>query len=354
MDLTAVRDKINRIDYEIVKLLNERLELSVRTKKLKRRVVDPGREKEVMENISRFSHGLVEKEFTKKLFLQVIAESRRVQGLNLHLVGFQGEHGANCDLAITKFDPQLIPIPCRQFVDVLEGVQKGKFELGVLPVENSLEGAVTEVNDLLIYSETDVKIVGEIRLPVNHCLLATPDTDYREIQLVYSHPQALAQCRGFLQRNKLEARPFYDTAGAAKMLSISRPNGAAAIASNLCAELYNLQVIKENIQDESSNFTRFIVVAKTSANGSGNKCSIIFSTKHEAGALFSVLKLFSDADINLTRIESRPFRSDPGNYAFLLDFKGSYNDRGVKDILNQVKARADLFKFLGCYTEGRS
>ena len=351
MDLTDVRDKINRIDYEIVKLLNERLELSVRTKRLKRRVVDRDREGEVMQNISRFSHGLVEKEFTKKLFLQVIAESRRLQGLDLKLVGFQGEHGANCDLAIQTYDDQLIPIPCRQFVDVLEGVERGKFEMGVLPLENSLEGAVTEVNDLLIYSETDVKIVAEIRLPVNHCLLVTPDTDYREIKLVYSHPQALAQCRGFLQRNKLEARPFYDTAGAAKMLSISRPKAAAAIASSLCAELYNLQVIKENIEDEPTNITRFIVIAKTSDNGSGDKCSIIFSTKHEAGALFSVLKIFSDAKINLTRIESRPFRRDPGNYAFLMDFKGSTNDQKILEILKQVKKKAELYKFLGCYKE---
>jgi len=295
----------------------------------------------------------VEKDFSEKLFLQIIAESRRLQGLNHRLVGFQGEHGANCDIAVKKFDAELVPIPCRHFVDVFEGVENSKFELGILPVENSLEGAVNEVNDLLIYSENDLKIVGEIKLPITHCLLATPDTDYREIKLVYSHPQALAQCRGFLLRNKLEPRPFYDTAGAAKMLSITHPNAAAAIASNLCAELYNLQVIKENIEDESTNFTRFIVVSKTAANGSGDKCSIIFSTKHEAGALFSVLKLFSDTSINLTRIESRPFRRDPGNYAFLLDFKGSHKEERVQEILKQVQKRAELYKFLGCYKEAK-
>jgi len=351
MNLKEVRLKINNIDYEIIKLLNERMELSIRTKKLKSAIRDVEREKEVMDNIYRYSHSLIEKEFSKNLFLQIIAESRRLQNKELRLIGFQGEHGANSDVAIGKFNPELAAIPCREFIEVFEGVKTDKFELGILPVENSLEGAVTEVNDLLINSDTDLNIVGEIKLPINHSLMALPETDHREIKLVYSHPQALAQCRGFLIRNHLEPRPFYDTAGAAKMISINRPKAAAAIANSLCAELYNLEIIKENIEDEITNFTRFLIVSKIKSPEAGDKCSIIFSTKHEAGALFGVLSLFSDASINLTRIESRPFRKDPGSYAFLMDFKGSIQDDKVNQILKSVKTRVNLYKFLGCYKE---
>ena len=208
------------------------------------------------------------------------------------------------------------------------------------------------MNDLLV--ETKLRIVGEVRMPVHHCLLALPESDYREIKVAYSHPQALSQCRGFIQRNKLEARPFYDTAGAAKMLSEDRPRASAAIASRLCAELYGLEILKENIEDHESNSTRFVVLSRegakdAKATGKGNKCSIIFSTEHKAGALFCVLKAFSDASINLTRIESRPIKSDPGKYAFLLDFEGSEQDSKVATALKEVEKASSFYKYLGCY-----
>jgi len=208
------------------------------------------------------------------------------------------------------------------------------------------------VNDLLV--ESDLKIVGEIKMPIHHCLLALPDTDYRDIKVVYAHPQALAQCRGFIQRNKLEARPYYDTAGAALMLANDRPKAAAAIASRLCAEIYDLDILKENIEDHESNSTRFVVLARENGVKDGDKCSVVFSTAHKAGALFSILKVFSEAKINLTRIESRPIRKDPGKFAFLLDFQGSEKDKKVSQALDEVKKETDMFKFLGCYKEAKA
>jgi prephenate dehydratase/chorismate mutase/prephenate dehydratase len=228
-------------------------------------------------------------------------------------------------------------------------VKDGYIEYGIVPVENSLEGAVTEVSDLL--ADTDLKVVGGVKIPVHHCLLALPETDYREIKVVYSHPQALAQCRKFIARNNLEAMPFYDTAGAAKFLSSAKPKAAAAIASSLFTKLYNLEVIKENIEDSAHNYTRFFVLSKEKGKEQGNKCSMIFSVKHEAGSLFKVLKLFADVDINLTRIESRPLRSDPGNYTFLMDFLGSEDDGKVQDALEKVKGVTQTFRLLGFYKE---
>ncbi|HQT44523.1 MAG TPA: prephenate dehydratase, partial [Candidatus Micrarchaeota archaeon] len=235
--------------------------------------------------------------------------------------------------------------------DVFSAVEKGQLDFGIVPVENSIEGAVNQVNDLLV--ETSLQIVGEVRIPVHHCLLALPETDYRDIKVVYSHPQALAQCRGFITRNKLEPRPFYDTAGAAMMLSNERPKAAAAIASRLSAELYGLEVLKENIEDHDSNSTRFLVLAKKKSEKKGNKCSIIFSTTHKAGSLFGVLKIFSDAGINLTRIESRPIRDETKKFAFLLDFTGSDSDPKIAAVLEKVKENAPMYKFLGCYDEAK-
>lgn len=350
MNLGELRGKVDLIDSEIIKLLNMRMELALRTKKLKDGVSDAGREKEIMERVRKDSVGLVSPEFSGKLFAQIMEESKRLQDGNPVLAGFQGEHGAFGEVAARAAYPSAVPISCKEFSDVFSSVENGRLDFGVVPVENSLEGAVTQVNDLLV--ETGLKIVGEISIPVHHCLLALPGTDHRDIRVVYSHPQALAQCRGFIERNRLEPRPFYDTAGAAMMLSNDRPKASAAIASRLCAGLYGLEVLKENVEDHGSNSTRFVVLSRE-AGKKGNKCSVTFSTSHKAGSLFSVLKAFSDAGINLTRIESRPIRKEPKKYAFLLDFQGSDADPKVAAALEKVKAETPMFKLLGCYEEAK-
>ncbi|MBI5361168.1 MAG: prephenate dehydratase [Planctomycetes bacterium] len=349
MELQKMRKKIDLIDYEMLKLLNQRMEYVLRLKKLKSSVTDTDRELEVFQHIRRFSQHLIKPEFSEKIFREIIKESKRLQEQDIKVVGFQGEHGAYSEVAALSYEPALVPIPCVDFVDVFEGVKNNQLDYGIVPVENSLEGAVAQVNDLLI--ETDLKITGEISIPIHHHLLAIKETDYRDIRVVYSHPQALAQCHGFISRNKLDPRPFYDTAGAAKMLAAKGARSIAAISSALCAELYNLDIIKENIEDHESNKTRFLVLSAEPSKAAGNKCSMIFQTRHEAGALFRVLRIFSDADINLTRIESRPVRKEPGQYAFLLDFLGSDTDAKIRGALEKVKKETAMFKFMGCYKE---
>jgi prephenate dehydratase/chorismate mutase/prephenate dehydratase len=226
-------------------------------------------------------------------------------------------------------------------------VETRQLDYGIVPVENSLEGPVTEVNDLLI--ETGLQVVGERSISVHHCLLALPGADYRELRTVYSHPQALGQCRASISRHKLEARPFYDTAGAAIMLREQRPAGCAVLASRLCADLYDLEVLHEHMEDSDSNLTRFLVLSREAERVEGNKCSVVFSVAHRPGGLFAVLKVLSDAAINMTRIESRPHRLDPGSYAFFVDFEGSDRDEGVKAALDGIREGCTSFKFLGCY-----
>lgn len=351
MNLAEIRKDIDHLDHEILRLLSERLELGLRARKFKDTIYDPDREEQIRRRLSRISRAypLIQPEFLERLFATILEGSRKIQEAERTLIGFQGEHGAFGEEAARYYDPELAAIPCPEFVDVFEGVERESLDLGIVPVENSLGGAITEVNELLIKS--DLKVIGALRLRISHCLLGYPESDYREIRTVYSHPQALAQCRDFIDRHRLEARPFYDTAGAAKMLAENKPRLAAAIASRLCAELFDLELIKENIQDHEDNFTRFLILAKKGQERDAEKCSIVFSTPHRAGTLFSVLKIFAEEKINLTRIESLPCREDPGNSVFFLDFLGANLGPKMEQILEKVKAETATFKCLGCYKE---
>ena len=347
MKLEDVRRKIDKVDRELLVLLQERMGLALRSKKFKESIADPDREEDVLQRAERLNLDLIQRSFARQLLKTIIEESKRLQEEDRKLVAFQGEHGAYGEVAARRLVSGGAYIPCLEFTDVFRGVEDGHLDLGVVPVENSLEGAVTQVNDLL--TTTRLKVIGEVKVSVRHCLLATRDTDYREIRLVYSHPQALAQCREFLMRNRLEARPYYDTAGAAKMLARENPKAAGAIASNLCAELYDLEIIKEGIEDGPANMTRFLLLATEARQNGGQKTSIVFATPHEAGRLFAVLKHFAEADINLTRIASMPLRSDPNNYCFFLDFEGAASDPKVAAVLEKMKALTISMKFLGSY-----
>jgi len=351
MNLKDLRKEIDLIDYRIISLLNQRMELALRTQKLKHAVCEWKRERMIIANVRSYSNSLLSPDFAEKLYRTVMEESKRIQGERLGLIGFQGEHGAYSEVAALAYDPALVPIPCREFTEIFADVETGQLDFGIVPVENSLEGSVSQVNDLLIISE--LMIVGEIRIPIHHCLLALPGTNLPDLRVVYSHPQALAQCRNFVSANKLNPKPFYDTAGAAQMLPTERLETSGAIASRLCAKLYGLDVMKENIEDHESNATRFVVLSRRAADRVGNKCSIAFCIKHEPGALSLMLNFFSDARINLTRIESRPMKNDPGKYIFLVDFEGSDKDRNIVETLAKAKEQASMFKFLGCYQGGQ-
>ncbi|MGB9765688.1 MAG: prephenate dehydratase [Candidatus Saccharicenans sp.] len=344
--LDYLRYRIDRLDEEIMGLMDKRMELAVQTSRFKRKINDPVREQYILNKIKKFHFSFLPKLFAEKIALELIKESKRLQHCSLKLIGFQGEHGAYSEIAASLYNPRLKSIPCPDFSDVFTGVELGLFDYGIVPVENSIEGQVSSVNDLFI--EHNIKIVGEVILPIHHCLLTTPGQNLSQIKVVMSHPQALAQCKKFLQKNNLEVQPCYDTAGAAKLLTEAKTAGVAVIAGKKCADIYGLSILKENIEDFPSNQTRFLILARK-ANSQGDKCSIVFSIKHQPGTLCQVLRLFSEHNINLTRIESRPNKTHPGEYFFLLDFEGSIREAKIKVTLNQVQKQANFYKFLGCY-----
>lgn len=347
MNLKKIRKNIDLLDSKILKLLNDRMELVLMAKNFKSQIEDSGREKELFDRIRRNATGLINAEFLEKIYTEIIKKSKNLQQKNYELIAFQGEHGAYGEVASREWNSDLVPVPCIEFLKVFEGVKFGLYDYGIVPVENTLGGVVGQVNELLI--STDLNVVGAVELPIHLCLLAVPGNDHREIRTVYSHPQALSQCRCFIARNKLEPVQYYDTAGAVKMLMEKRPKGSAAIASKLSAKLYNLEIIKENIEDLDRNITRFLVLSREENKEEGGKCSIIFSTENKAGTLFNVLEVFARKNINLTRIESIP--NEPGNYAFFLDFIGSNKDEKVVKALDEVREITDNFKMMGCYKE---
>jgi prephenate dehydratase/chorismate mutase len=348
-ELEELRRKIDRIDEGIVRLLAQRMEVAVRLKRLKRSVQDPKREEEVLQKVRGLSRPILSPLFAERLYREILGESRSLQEREIKLVGFQGEHGAYSEAAARTYDASLVAIPCADFAGVFDGVESGLLDFGIVPVENSLEGAVTQVTDLLI--ERNLKIIGSVALPVHHALLTLPETDERDLKLVLSHPQALGQCARYREEHGLEARPFYDTAGAAKMLSEERPASTGVIAGRFCADLYGLKVVAENIEDHPSNRTRFVVLAADRATEHGDRCTVVFTVDNETGALFHILKIFADAGINLTRIESRPVRGDGTRYGFLMDFDASGGEGNVAECLKKLEESVATFKFLGSYRE---
>jgi prephenate dehydratase/chorismate mutase/prephenate dehydratase len=347
MDLKKIRETIDILDWKILKLLNDRMELCLLARKCKTTIVDKRREEELLCAIKKKTSDLIDADFSQKVFEDIINESKKLQAKDLTLIAFQGEHGAYSEEAARLWNKDFIPMPCKEFGNIFEGVAEGMYDYGIVPVENTLGGIIGEVNEHLI--KTDLVVVGALELPIHHCLLTIPGSDYREMRYVYSHYQALAQCKEFIHRNKLEPITFYDTAGAARWLFEKMTPQVAVIASKLSSELYNLEVIKENIEDHNVNKTRFLILAKEETKQEGDKCSVIFSTKHKAGALFSVLECFARENINLTRIESVP--SVRGEYAFFLDFHGSIHDSKITSLLDTIRSMTKNLKFMGCYNE---
>jgi chorismate mutase/prephenate dehydratase len=264
-------------------------------------------------------------------------------------VAYQGEPGAYSESAVYAFFGSSVKaVPCKAFSDVFKEVEVGKTEFGVVPIENSIEGSVNQVYDLFLMY--DHKVCGEIVLKIDHCLIANHGTKLEDVKIIYSHPQALAQCRSFLESLNCEMVSTYDTAGSVKMIEEQRTANAAAVAGEKAAEIYGMEILAKNISDNPTNLTRFFVLSKNEASPTGNdKTSVIFSTKHIPGALYQVLGEFARRNINLTKIESRPTKRQPWEYNFYLDFEGHRTEKHCSEALEGLRSKAVFVKVLGSY-----
>ena len=264
-------------------------------------------------------------------------------------VSFQGIAGAYSEEAIRQyFGSDAETVPCRTFGDLFVAVEEGSADFGMLPIENSLAGSVVQSYELLM--EHDLRVRAEAILRVRHNLMAAPGTTIEDLKCVKSHPQALAQCERYLIRHELEAVPHFDTAGSARDLAADPQPDVAAIASQLAAELYGLEILDRSIEDFPFNYTRFFLLAlEDPPPAQRNKTSLVFTTPHRPGALYECLGEFAGRGINLAKIESRPRLNQPWQYIFYLDFEGHSQDRDCEAAIMGLLRRSSFIKLLGSY-----
>jgi chorismate mutase/prephenate dehydratase len=355
MSLEDLRRKIDETDTKIVRFLAERIriaeEMGKEKKEQGKQVEDRGREEVVLEKVRSIAQEEnISPESIESIYRQIITVSRSVQGI---VVAFQGEIGAYSEEAAFQFfGPSVKVKPCESLDNVFTVVEGAEVPFGIVPIENSLEGSISRVYDLLL--DSSLRVCGEMELRVVHCLIANPGARVDLIRRVYSHPQALGQCQAFLKHLSCELIPTYDTAGSVKMVKEMGIVDGAAIAGARAAEIYGMEIIASEIEDNPNNFTRFFILSQRDSPPSGNdKTSIVFSVKHRAGALYEFLKELAVRNINLTKLESRPTRQKPWDYNFYLDFEGHREDKASREAL-EILEKASLFvKVLGSYPKAK-
>ncbi len=267
-------------------------------------------------------------------------------------VSFQGEPGAYSEQAVFNYYGDVETLPCESFDVMFDSVVSGKSDFALAPIENSLAGSIHQNYDLLL--RHDLHIVGEYLLRVRHCLISMPGMKKEDIKKAISHPQALGQCAGYLRSHGIKAEQVYDTAGSVKMLKESGARDTAAIASRRAAELYEMQILEEGIEDNAENYTRFLAVGREPVVPEGEaKTSIVFTLKNQPGALFKALSVFALRDLDLTKIESRPLQGKPWEYLFYIDFIGSMHDDVSKRALDHLGEYAVTLRVLGSYPRFR-
>jgi Prephenate dehydratase len=266
-------------------------------------------------------------------------------------IAFYGEAGAYTEQAAMQvFGTRAKYLPRTYISEVFSAVEGG-VDCGVVPIENSIEGAVTQTYDQFVGAR--LYVTGEIILRINHCLIALPGVKIGSVRKVYSHPQALGQCRKYLEKLKVEAVPFYDTAGSVRMLKEEGLRDSAAIASAKAAEIYGMNIIARNIAQNKHNYTRFFIVSRKPAMKRGNKTSIIFTIKNYPGALYHALNAFAESKIDLTYIQSRPVQGQPWKYNFYADFRGDRGDEGVQKALMLLRKSTKYIRVLGSYRKAK-
>ena len=353
--LEEIRKDIDDIDDNIIDLLNRRGNIAIiignLKKELNQDIIQPQRETEVIERLKHKS-SVFRQEAIEAIWKEIISASKSIQG-TITKIGYLGPMGTFTHQATLEFFPkagsQFIPYSTTQ--EIFESIEKDILEYGVVPIENSLQGTVRETLDMLI--EKNLFIYGEIELRVVQNLIGLKDSELAQIKNVFSHPQAFAQTKSWLKANIPNANliDVSSTAEAVRRVRKLEDKSYAAIGTEFAAEVYELKVISSKIEDEPSNFTRFLVISKKESplKTEKVKTTVVFVTKHIPGALYWVLKLFSDAEINLSKIESRPRRMGRWEYIFFMDFEGDKEDAKVKEVLEQMKSNVIWFKVLGTY-----
>jgi len=349
-DLNDLRKKIDEIDLRILELLNKRAKIAIDIGKAKQNrnlgIHSPEREREVLQRLMGKNPGPFPNNVLRLLYEEILSASLSLQ--QPLKVAYLGPSATFTHLAASrKFGSSAEYLPESTIREVFEAVTRGKAQYGVVPVENSNEGVVNYTLDMFI--DSDLQIAFEIMLQISHNLLSKSGKR-EDIRKIYSHPQARAQCREWLDRNFPGVPIFEELSTAAAAKRVSKDTAAAAVASELAASVYDLLFVEKGIEDYKNNFTRFLIIAKESLPRTGrDKTSVILSIKDKAGALYSILKPFAKHKINLTKIESRPSKRRAWEYIFFIDMEGHIEDKGVKKAIRDLTEECLFLKVLGSY-----
>ena len=355
--IDALRAEIDTLDLQLLELLNKRARLATEIGNAKRIEQSdfhvPSREHEIYQQLEQHNQGPLPNQAVRHIFREIISASLALE--KPLQVAYLGPQGTFTHLAGQKFFGYSADLrPANSIKEVFESVEKGRYVYGVVPVENTTEGIVSHTLDM--FTQSQIFISGEILLQITHDLLSQSN-DPGAINKIYSHPQALAQCRTYLEDHfpNTPVVAVSSTAQAA-MLAAEEPE-AAAIANEHAASLYHLQVIETSIQDISHNITRFLIISTRETpqvSGEQYKTTVLFSAKDRAGALFSLLKPFSDHGVNLTKIESRPKRGKPWQYMFFVDIDGYRGNPKIAAALKELEANSQHYKVIGSYIKGKA
>ncbi len=352
MSLDRLRKEIDSLDRKVIKLLNSRAEAVKKIGKIKintgKSIYSPEREMEVLRKVISLNNGPLKNGALEAIYREIMSAGLALE--KLLKVAYMGPQASFSNLAALKrFGSQMAYVACGSIPEVFLEVERGAADYGVVPVENSIEGAVTHTLDMLV--DSDLKICSQVILNVSHNLLANCAKD--KIRRVYSNPQVFGQCRIWLQKNlpNAELVDVSSTTRAAEMAK--KEKNSAAIASLLASKVYGLKIIASGIQDSLHNITRFLVVGKNVASRTGHdKTSLLFSIKDHVGALYETLLPFRKYGVNLTKIESRPSKKKAWEYYFFVDISGHKDDSKIQKALKELEHKCTYLKILGSYPVG--
>jgi len=351
--LKEIRDRIDNLDQEIQILINERAACAQEIAKVKEQagegknhVYRPEREADVQKRIIKRNQGPLSNEEMVRLFKEIMSSCRALE--EPMTVAFLGPEGTfTQEAAYKQFGHAISTTPLGAIDEVFRDVESGAANYGVVPIENSTEGVISHTLDMFINSS--LKVCGEVDLRVHHCLLGKA-TDISGVKKVYAHQQALAQCREWLDANLAGIERIAVSSNAEAARIVAGEKKSAAIASEAAAEIYDINVIVTNIEDEPDNTTRFLVIGKQMPEPSGNdKTSLLLSMPNKPGALYEVLSPLANHGVSMTRIESRPSRRGMWDYVYFIDFEGHAKEEKVRTALKELAGKTSMLKILGSY-----
>ena len=351
MDLESIRKQIDEVDRSIIERLNARVKLAAEIGKIKEEIgqdiYNPVRQENVIQNLLKLNEGPLPEEAIRSIYREVISAAIAFE--KKISIAYLGPEATYTHQAAAKnFGSGLDYKPMWNIADVFAAVERGDTDYGVIPIENSTEGSVEDSLDLLV--ETELKIVAQIYLEISLCLISQSSPD--KIEAVHSKDNALGQCRQWLARN-LPGREQVETDSTAGAVRIAKTHpGVAAIASRIAAEVFEVPVLAENIQDKVENYTRFFVIGKNPSEGLGegrDRSSFVFSLKDEPGALQGALEPFARRNVNLCKIDSRPSRRRLWDYLFFIDVMGHRDDPEVSHAVAELGEICSMVKWLGSY-----